>query len=477
MKLKPLAAALLALAFTVPIMPGSEGVGRTQAQYPVSSQYSAGVYYSNLMDADLTGDLRRDYVNVALSQAGYHEGNSVSDLGGGNLNGWLDYTEYGYWFGTQVQDRGGLYSPWCAIFAAWCARQAFIPVSVISNAAYARIGVNPYHFHMEYRAKGEYLPKSGDLIFYDFTGTGEKWSHVGIVAYVEKDRVVTVEGNMDKQVRMFRRPLNSSIIRGYGVPAYASPDTRAFDLSYYTPPTAALYPGASGAGIGWLQCALLHLGYPCPVDGSFGDMTTAQVRAFQRDNGINATGNCGSLTRAALHAKLAERQIEPVSPSQFPVPVRTLRCGDSGTDVMWLQAALRIMGFDAHTTGYFGELTLSRVKLLQRTWGITPTGVLGPVTREKLQKAVGGCGLYVQGQLPTQYPVPTRTLKKGNSGSDVKWLQHALKALGCSRLTGTGYFGDLTEEYVRLFQSTCGLPVNGVFDKTCRDRLIALFDN
>lgn len=477
MKIKVIAAALLALAFAVVVMPGSAGVGRTQAQYPVSSQYRSSRFYSNLLDADLTGDLRRDYVNVALSQAGYHEGNSVADLNGENQNGWRDYTEYGYWFGTQVQDRGGLYSPWCAIFAAWCARQAYVPVSVIGNAAYARIGVNPYHFHMEYRQKGEYLPKSGDLIFFDFTGTGEKWSHVGIVAYVEKDRVVTVEGNMEKQVRIFRRPINSSIIRGYGVPAYASPDTRAFDLSKYAPPAVTLYPGSSGEGVGWLQCALLHLGYPCPVDGSYGDMTTAQVRAFQADNGINTTGNCGPLTRAALHEKLAEKEIEPVSPSLYPVPERSLRYGCSGDDVKWLQAALRIMGFDAHTTGYFGELTLSRVKLLQKTWGITPTGVLGPVTREKLQKAVGGPGLCVQGQLPTQYPVPTRTLKKGNYGSDVKWLQHALKALGCSQLTGTGYFGDLTDRYVRMFQSTYGLPVNGVFDKTCRDRLIALFNN
>ena len=35
-----------------------------------------------------------DIVNVALSQKGYHEGNSNDDLGGNNANGTNNYTEY-----------------------------------------------------------------------------------------------------------------------------------------------------------------------------------------------------------------------------------------------------------------------------------------------------------------------------------------------------------------------------------------------
>lgn len=49
---------------------------------------------------------------------GYHEGDSIEDLNGtGSGSG--NYSEYGYWFGTQVKGNTyGHYYAWCAMFVS-----------------------------------------------------------------------------------------------------------------------------------------------------------------------------------------------------------------------------------------------------------------------------------------------------------------------------------------------------------------------
>lgn len=71
--------------------------------YTSSASYRNSIYYSRLCNVSLTGDQRVDIVNVAASQIGYHEGNNTSELDGNNINGTGNYTEYGYWFGTEVK--------------------------------------------------------------------------------------------------------------------------------------------------------------------------------------------------------------------------------------------------------------------------------------------------------------------------------------------------------------------------------------
>ena len=85
-----------------------------ETSYTPSSLYQSSKYYTALKDITLTGNQAQDIVNVALSQVGYHEGDSISDLGGGNINGSNNYTEYGYWLGTQVKGNTyGHYYAWC----------------------------------------------------------------------------------------------------------------------------------------------------------------------------------------------------------------------------------------------------------------------------------------------------------------------------------------------------------------------------
>ena len=448
---------------------------KADSTYVHTEQYMSGKYYSRFAELNLTGEDRLDFVNVALSQYGYHEGDSEADLHGGNIYGTNDFTEYGYWYFKIALGRDKpVYSPWCAIFASWCARQANVSENVINNSAYARVGYNPYYFHVDYHDANGYLPQSGDLVFYDFSGTGEKWSHVGIVVYVENDKILTIEGNMSKQVRTFTRTLGYYAIRGFGTPRYQSSVNDPFDIAAYPVPTTTLRPGDTEESVKWAQNALLHLGYINPVDGHLGEMSVTAVKKFQADNGISTTGNVGPLTREALKQKLVSKEITSASPSVYPTPTRTLSIGNSGNDVKWLQAALKKLGFNAHTTGYFGSLTKQRVLMLQKTWGILQTGNLGPLTRTAIIERLGLNSQPAESapDPAAQYPVPTRTLQKGNSGDDVRWLQFTLKKMGCNLLQGTGYYGDLTKNYVIWFQRAYGLPETGIFDAQCLEYML-----
>ena len=56
-----------------------------------------------------------------------------------------------------------------------------------------------------------------------------------------------------------------------------------------------------------LQTTLQELGYPVAIDGRFGVGTGRAVVAFQRDTKLEADGNCGPVTWAALEKATAPK--------------------------------------------------------------------------------------------------------------------------------------------------------------------------
>lgn len=62
------------------------------------------------------------------------------------------------------------------------------------------------------------------------------------------------------------------------------------------------------------------------------------------------------------------------------------------------------------------------------------------------------------------------TLRKGDTGAEVKKLQTALNRAGCN-LTVDGSFGDLTHSAVKWFQAKNGLSVDGVAGPLTWDKL------
>jgi len=59
-------------------------------------------------------------------------------------------------------------------------------------------------------------------------------------------------------------------------------------------------PGSAGVAVTHLQIALVALGYPIAVDGTYGAGTEAAIRDFQSRNGLAADGIAGPDTRTAL---------------------------------------------------------------------------------------------------------------------------------------------------------------------------------
>lgn len=196
-----------------------------------SKYYKAGKYYKRLAALKLVESNRKNVLAIANSQVGYHEGNKFSHLGG-TSSGSRNYTEYGYYYGTQ--------GAWCAMFVNWCARENGTSTSVIPRycavmnyySYFHRSGQHFYPWAKTKGGKGSYTPKAGDLIFYSTRLSGLT-HHIGYVRSCSlesgKIKITTLEGNSGDQTRMKSYTLKrgstgriatSWYIRGFSTPNY-----------------------------------------------------------------------------------------------------------------------------------------------------------------------------------------------------------------------------------------------------------------
>ena len=107
------------------------------------------------------------------------------------------------------------------MFISWCARQAGISTSVISNAAYAKASNDIYDFaNLTAHRGGGYVPMPGDLIFFCWNGDNSSWDHVGIVDHASGNTVYTIEGNSSNEVVRKSYSVNDKRIRAFGTPKY-----------------------------------------------------------------------------------------------------------------------------------------------------------------------------------------------------------------------------------------------------------------
>ncbi len=196
-------------------------LGALTLTYSPTGAYKSSIFYERLTDIKLTGDQRRDIVNVAISQLGYHEGNSRADFGGLNYSGSGNYVEYNY-ANRETLDAGGSYY-WCASFVTFCARQAGIPTSAVINSVSCDNFVINFKNASRYKTRASgYKPLTGDLIFFLYPDANRTYaSHVGIVVGVKDGKVYTIEGNTTRNLVNYRSySLTNTNIVGYGVPAY-----------------------------------------------------------------------------------------------------------------------------------------------------------------------------------------------------------------------------------------------------------------
>lgn len=205
----------------------------------VSKAYRDSIYYQRLKTLELTGDQRTDIVLVALSQLGYHEGNSEDELHGLNAEGSKNFAEYNRLHGKYDNGEGNGTSygyHWCCSFATWCARQAGINTAVMPSeiSCWRLIEKKLTPMGIYHPASEKYVPRTGDYIFFrgEDALPGAPADHVGIVLYVDGNTVYTIEGNSRyNSVAVRSYALNDNYIVGIAAPNYTEKADAAIDFN------------------------------------------------------------------------------------------------------------------------------------------------------------------------------------------------------------------------------------------------------
>lgn len=213
-----LAAISICTALMIPV---SASIKPNYDVYEYGDAYKTSNYYEQLLDArsKLTGDHRYDVILIALSQLGYHEGDSDADMDGWNLEGSGNYVEYNRLF-CKLDGIWGY--AWCAAFVSWCQYQAGIPAEIDCSEISCPRMINEILKPQGLYATREsgYIPLTGDLIYFKNATSSAISTHVGLVIGVKDGYVYTVEGNGGDRVGRHKYALTDSYIVGYGALKY-----------------------------------------------------------------------------------------------------------------------------------------------------------------------------------------------------------------------------------------------------------------
>ena len=91
--------------------------------YDFSDEYKTSVWYRNFTSLDFSENERNTVLRIAISQLGYHEGDSAADFDGMNMSGSSNYIEYAR---LLIPHYNNNHYEWCACFVNWCLNQAHI---------------------------------------------------------------------------------------------------------------------------------------------------------------------------------------------------------------------------------------------------------------------------------------------------------------------------------------------------------------
>ncbi|GHU87135.1 hypothetical protein FACS1894202_00790 [Clostridia bacterium] len=195
---------------------------------------------------------------------------------------------------------------WCAMFVAACiieklGVEAFR--TLLHNNAQIQYTAGVDAWRNIAKANGEWVgsPKRGDLVI--FSNKDSLCAHIGFVTGVDNTSIYTVEGNTSSNpgvvtnggaVRRKQYSLGYSNIYGFC--------RLPWDLLGVSVPTSRpqIHKGDKGDIVKECQTALNKFGYKLAVDGSFGPVTDAAVRDFQKSKALVVDGWVGPKTWAAL---------------------------------------------------------------------------------------------------------------------------------------------------------------------------------
>jgi peptidoglycan hydrolase-like protein with peptidoglycan-binding domain len=132
-----------------------------------------------------------------------------------------------------------------------------------------------------------------------------------------------------------------------------------------TTTAAESQPPPTGPAVATLQQVMTRLGYYSgPIDGVYGEETTAAVKEMQTALGVTADGIYGEETHASLKDKSSYITVQ-------------------------IQTALSNYGYyEGDIDGTYGPETVTAVKELQTDLGVTADGRFGPETATAFNEAV-----------------------------------------------------------------------------------------
>ncbi|WP_242908664.1 peptidoglycan-binding protein [Actinomadura terrae] len=148
--------------------------------------------------------------------------------------------------------------------------------------------------------------RPGDIVFFDWGASNSVGAidHVGVVEKVlGGGRVQTIEANTSNAC--MRRVRASSVIAGYGRPAYSGGGSSGSPAGSWMEELLKELPlvrkGSTGEHVETVQGLLLARSHPeIKVDGAFGAATERAVRAVQKWGGVTADGEVGPKTWPVL---------------------------------------------------------------------------------------------------------------------------------------------------------------------------------
>jgi len=182
----------------------------------------------------------------------------------------------------------------------------------------------------------------------------------------------------------------------------------------------------------------------------------------------------------------------PITDIRSLYPGYPLRRGDSGDSVTVIQRELNTIARNypaiprVEVDGIFGESTERSVRAFQEIFDLTPDGIVGQGTWNRLVMLYVGIlrlaeldsvGVTIFGS-SLDYP---EALRLGDENDYVATLQYFLSILSefyetVPAVPITGYFGEFTENSVKAFQRTVGLVADGVVGRRTWDELYRAYD-
>ena len=275
-----------------------------------------------------------------------------------------------------------------------------------------------------------------------------------------------------------------------------------FDGDYST-----MRPKESSGRVRVLQKALNMLGYNAGnEDAVYGKGTEAAVRWFQQVQGLTADGKAGEKTLKRIESFFnADGTVRSdyTPPTAAVAPATTapdasgtglfggnyakMVRGEVSSRVRVLQTALNALGYSVGTAdAVYGSGTEAAVRLFQVMQGLTADGKAGEKTLKRIESFFNADGTVRSdytppANLPTATPttapgsgtMPTRTLRPGDSGEDVRSLQTRLKELGYYAGAIDGQYGSGTTSAVFQFQINNGLYADGKAGPDTNTRLFS----